>query len=424
VLVSFIMLFFALSFALFLGPAAALALGPASTAIDEDYGPYEVVEKVNQIPTEWTYRGPADGDDLLNLRLVIRSEADHDLAAKLTSISSPESPDYGNHLTQEQLAAFVSPSDETIEFINSWLSSFSSVSNISYINHPSTISFQSTVETANNILQSEFGYYQMIEGGGAITRSLQYSLPVDIRPYVALAHPITYFPASRKRNVPRSPNISSSTSNKEPINKRDVSPEVLAACNTITPTCIAALYNITYTPPVNSTPSGSSLGVASFLEEWINHTDITSFVSKYGNSEDIRTNPGYFTVELVNNGTNNESSPGLEATLDMEYSMPFTGSLPVVFYSTGGRPPTLGQDGQELPLNLSDSEPYLEWLEYMLAKPDGTIPQVISISYTDTEQKIPRDYAIHVCDLFGHLALRGVSVIDASGEGRCSRSRR
>lgn len=97
--------------------------------------------------------------------------------------------------------------------------------------------------------------------------------------------------------------------------------------------------------------------------------------------------------------------------------MPFTGPMPVVYYSVGGRSPTVGQDGQELPLNLSNSEPYLEWLQYMLAKPDGAIPQVISISYTDTEQTVPRDYAAHVCDLFGRLALRGVSIIDASGDG-------
>lgn len=101
----------------------------------------------------------------------------------------------------------------------------------------------------------------------------------------------------------------------------------------------------------------------------------------------------------------------------MEYSMPFTGSLPIVYYSTGGRSPSIGPQGQQIPPNQTLNEPYLEWLEYVLAKPDGAIPQVISISYTDTEQTVPRDYAVHVCDLFGRLAARGVSIIDASGDG-------
>ncbi|KUJ17383.1 subtilisin-like protein, partial [Mollisia scopiformis] len=363
----------------------------------------------------WIYRGPAKPDDILNLHVVVKNEADRDLAAKLTSISSPGSLDYGNHLSQEQLTAFLAPQDETIDLVASWLFSFTGVSDITFINHTSTIAFACTVGTANGILQSEFGVFQNTETGAAITRSLYYSLPEKISQYVAFVHPVTYFPTLRhsivagsRRPISRHDDI---------ISRRDVFPELLAACNTITPTCIAALYNMTYIPPVNVTASGGSLGVAGFLEQWINHTDVSSFVRKYGNSEDIRANPGSFTIELINNGTNNESSPGVEATLDMEYIMPFTGSLPVVYYSTGGRAPTIGEDGKQLPLNQSSSEPYLEWLQYMLAKPDGAIPQVISISYTDTEQTVPRDYAIHVCDLFGRLALRGVSIIDASGDG-------
>lgn len=168
---------------------------------------------------------------------------------------------------------------------------------------------------------------------------------------------------------------------------------------------------------MKATPSGSGLGIAGFLEEYINHADITNFVRKYGNSASIRANPGTFSVELVNGGMNNESAAGIEATLDMEYSMPFTGSLPVVYYSTGGRPPSIGPQGQQIPPNQTYNEPYLEWLEYILAKPDGAIPQVISISYTDTEQTVPRDYAVHVCDLFGRLTARGVSIINASGDG-------
>ncbi|KAF8857482.1 tripeptidyl peptidase Sed3 [Acephala macrosclerotiorum] len=410
------MLLSSLSIALILFPPASFVLGTPSIVANV-WGEYETVESIEQIPSPWTFRGPASNDDVLNLRIVVKREADQDLANKLTAISSPDSPEYGHHLSQAQLAAFVAPKDETLEFITSWLSSFDGISDIAFINHASSITFLSTVNAANELLKSNFGIFQATESGAAIARSLQYSLPEKIREHVALVHPVTYFPIPQSRNSFWSLKRSTTKINKKPIISRDVSPEVLAACNTITPTCIAAFYNVTYTPPTNATASGSSLGVAGFLEEYINHTDVASFVRKYGNSAEIRANPGSFTVELVNNGTNKESSAGIEATLDMEYSMPFTGSLPVVYYSVGGRPPSLGQEGQELPLNQSYSEPYLEWLQYMLAKPDGAIPQVISISYADTEQTVPRDYAVHVCDLFGRLALRGVSIIDASGDG-------
>lgn len=159
------------------------------------------------------------------------------------------------------------------------------------------------------------------------------------------------------------------------------------------------------------------LELPGFLKNTSITTTFTSFVRKYGTSASTRANPGTFTVELINDGTNNGLTPGIEATLDMEYSKPFTGSLPVVYLRAVAVLRPSVQTGSYYQLTKIANEPYLEWAEYMLAKPDGAIPRVVSISYTDTEQGVPRDYATHVCDLFGRLAARGVSIIDASGDG-------
>lgn len=411
------MLFFCLPVVVSPGSIASVVLQAPGNAIRNSWASYEIVESVQKSPVEWISRGPADQNDILNLRVVVKTDENRDLSRKLTAISSPQSSEYGHHLSQEELNTFVDPPAQSVDFITSWLSSVDGISSVKYINHTSSISFLGTVKAANNLLHADFGVYQMTQGGAAILRSLGYSLPEEIRQHVALVHPVTYFPAPRSVSSELRAKRSGPELQKESVLARDVSPILLAVCQTVTPTCIAALYNITYTPPVNTLASGSSLGVASFLENYINRTDVDSFIRKYGNSAETRANPGTFTVELVNNGTNHETLPGVEVTLDMEYSMPFTGSLPVVYYSVGGRPPTLGEQGQGLPQNRSYSEPYLEWLDSMLAKPDGEIPQVISISYTDTEPTVPRDSAIHVCDLFGRLALRGVSIIDASGDG-------
>jgi tripeptidyl-peptidase-1 len=256
-----------------------------------------------------------------------------------------------------------------------------------------------------------------------VIRSLKYSLPIQVSQHIALVHPITHFPRVKSSFEKRTLQLSArAASPPTPTIKERLegnATELIAACQSITPGCIAALYNIDYTPPRNETPSGSSLGVAGFLEQYINHTDVDSWVRKYGVSEDIRANPGTFDVELVNGGTNNESyyATGVEATLDMEYSMPFVGSLPVTYYSVGGRPPALDANGFLVSEGQTSNEPYLELLTYLLAKPDGELPHVLSISYTDTEQSVPRDYALYICQLFGQLAARGVSVIDASGDG-------
>jgi len=107
-----------------------------------------------------------------------------------------------------------------------------------------------------------------------------------------------------------------------------------------------------------------------------------------------------------------------EALLDLDYTMPFIQPLPIVYYSTGGRGSYIGPNGTDMS-NSTDNgnEPWLEFLQHLLALSDAELPKVLSISYTDDEQANSKPYALHVCDLFMQLAARGVSVLVASGDG-------
>jgi tripeptidyl-peptidase-1 len=365
---------------------------------DNSWGSYQVVEDIEFVPRGWRHVGPANGSEIMKLRLVVNGGRENELAQKLLEISTQGHADFGNHLNQEQVTALVAPDISIIRTINMWISSFPGVGELDYCHETSSISFQSTVMGASEMFRTSFATYQAADiEDGSIIRTLQYSLPQDLITYISLIHPITYFPNIKTPNP--QPNLELRES-APTLDARATDPALLAACTSITPTCIAKMYNINYTPPSNTTSSGSSLGVVGFLEQWINHTDITSFVTKYGNSNSTRSDPGKFSVELVNGGINNESSAGIEATLDMEYSMPFTGSLPVVYYSVGGRPPTLDASGNLKPLDESYNEPYLEWLEYMLAKPDGALPQV-SYYFSASLQKDNRKSG-HINILHGH----------------------
>lgn len=236
-------------------------------------------------------------------------------------------------MKQQELRAFTAPSSESIALTQLWISSYSGVSNLSYDTNTQTFSFDVLTKVANDMLEAEFGIYQNPATGTEVTRSLKYSLPQQFARHISLVHPVSYFPrVQAATKVVKRESAKVSELGLSHLSKRveGNATELLAACQEITPTCIAAFYNIDYTPPTDSL-SGSMLGVTGFLEQYINHTDINSFVRKFGNSPETRANPGNFTVELVNGGLNNESyyATGVEATLDMEYSMPFTGSLPV-----------------------------------------------------------------------------------------------
>lgn len=62
------------------------------------------------------------------------------------------------------------------------------------------------------------------------------------------------------------------------------------------------------------------------------------------------------------------------------------------------------------------NEPYLDFLTYMLALPTSKLPQTLTSSYGEDEQAIPESYARQVCDMFGQLGMRGVSVLFSSGD--------
>ena len=384
--------------------------------------PYQLIDSRSQAPRPWKLYQVVANESRLHLNIVLKSHPDNDLGAKLKAISTPGSREYGQHMTQHELRAFTAPSPIKIQSVKSWLISFSDVENVTYDDQVETFSFDVTAKAANEMFKAEFGIYQNPANARKIARSLSYSLPQQLLDSIALVYPITYFPTLKpiegvlKREATPSPAPEIAHLDKRLYSGNMT--ELSEACKTITPKCIAKLYNIDYLPPLGSL-SGSALGVAGFLEQWINHTDVKSFVAQHGIFPETRASPGTFTVELISGGANDESLPGVEATLDMEYSMPFIGSLPVVYFSTGGRPEALSPTGEIVPPSdfSNANEPYLEFLTYLLAKPDDKLPQVISISYTETEQTVPRDYATHVCDLFGRLAARGVSVIDASGDG-------
>jgi tripeptidyl-peptidase-1 len=173
----------------------------------------------------------------------------------------------------------------------------------------------------------------------------------------------------------------------------------------ITPECLANLYSFTSA----TKQTVGRMGIAGFLEQWPSKTDLSKFMSTY----QVQNNTAEtYSCTLINGGTCPSSGsgyPGVEANLDVQYVRAITESIPNVYYSTGSRPPWLGS-------GANTNEPYLEFLNYLLALPDSSLPNTISISYGDDEDTVPVDYAINTCNLFSQLGARGVSILVASGD--------
>lgn len=195
-------------------------------------------------------------------------------------------------------------------------------------------------------------------------------------------------------------------------------PPSCITANNVDPQCVSDLYNITYVPP--DSLSNSSLGIAGFLEEYPGLDYIHGFLealSPRRNTTGFTTDYNFTTVGINGGSTENQGQGG-EANLDMVCSMPYVQPLPVTYFSTAGRGAYINDQGIAQNESNSINEPWVPFLEYMVAQ--ESVPQVLSISYTDDEQTIPRAYADRVCDLFMQLTSRGVSVLAASGDSGMS----
>jgi tripeptidyl-peptidase-1 len=157
--------------------------------------------------------------------------------------------------------------------------------------------------------------------------------------------------------------------------------------------------------------------LANYLGEANNRSDVFIYLNKY--RPEASAAAFNFAVEVIANGDNQQTpnnstqlaaGKDLEGNLDAETILGMTWPTHLTAYNTGGSP-------QYVPdkLTVNDTnEPYLTWLQYILAQPD--IPQVISTSYGDDEQTVPYSYATAVCNGFAQLGARGISVLFASGD--------
>jgi tripeptidyl-peptidase-1 len=147
------------------------------------------------------------------------------------------------------------------------------------------------------------------------------------------------------------------------------------------------------------------------LKQYAKYDDLSTFLEKYA----LYAIGANFSYSLAHGGVNLQNDlqdADSEANLDVQYAVSIGYHIPVKFYNVGGVAslvPDLDQPDQP-----GDNEPYLDFLEYMLALPTHDLPQTITMSYGEDEQSLPEAYSRQVCSMFGQLGARGVSVIFSS----------
>ncbi|TFK66563.1 tripeptidyl peptidase A [Pluteus cervinus] len=385
-----------------------LALLCAAPAFGLPTSPYEVKESVNP-PHGWVQHSTAPPEHSIELRIGLPQPNFGILESHLYEVSDPDHHRYGQHLSKEEVEELVAPHPGSLDAVDEWLA-FHGIQEEDISRSPAKdwITLSLPVELVEKMLDTKYHVWKHTKTGDYIVRTTSYSLPIHLHEHVDVIQPTTMFSQfkpfrSTISKVEAAPATSATDSLGSLVNPA-TGLTIDASCNvTITVSCLQQLYNA-----VGFTPSakGNSIGITGYLEEFASIADLEAFfVQQVPTAENSS-----FKFVSVNGGINNQSDPGFEASLDVQFAFGLSHPIPPTFFSTAGSPPFIADD--DTPTNTN--EPYLNWLDFILSQ--EKIPLSISTSYGDDEQTVPESFAKRVCADFAQLGARGTSLIFSSGD--------
>jgi tripeptidyl-peptidase I len=352
----------------------------------------------------------------VSIRLTSKTSIDRSL------VSNPDHGRYGQHLSVSEVNDLVKPADSTLDLVHDWLlDNGIHGSRLAYSPAKDWISVSLPINAAESLLDTKYSVFGH-EDGDYLVRTPQWSLPQHLHDHINVIQPTNSF-FRPKRQGKTMKTIEEISDNKwkplPPPSPAKWTPggDASAVCNTsaVTPLCLRTLYGTIDYKPLAA--GKNKVGLNDFLEESNNRSDTKLFLEQY--RPDAVSAADDFKVVIIANGNNEQTQEtpaelaagkDLEGNLDSETILGISYPTPLTAYTTGGSPPYT----PDLTTPTDTNEPYLTWLNYVLANPD--IPQVISTSYADDEQTVPYSYAKSVCDGFAQLGARGVSLFFGSGD--------
>ena len=310
----------------------------------------EPFESFSADPAEfgWVDGGRASPDTPLHFSVFVKQQHVDLLQQVLHEVADPDSPKFGQHLSNVEVHRLVEPSVESVTAVEAFLARAGvAPSDIRRSLNDDVLSATVSVAAAERLLGAEYHVFTHTASNITLVRTLQYELPEALQQHVDMVSPTVRFPHVffGKRQGQTEERLRGS------------------AGLGVTPTSLQQLFK---TEGVTGRAPGNLQACTGFLSQFISPDDVQKFFKQFAPSESGKT----FTV----NGPNTPSQPGIEASLDVEYIMSVGSNVKTIFWSKAG----------EQPGNPAN-EPFLAWLEDVAALPDDKVPKVFSASYGDNE---------------------------------------
>jgi tripeptidyl-peptidase-1 len=375
--------------------------------------PY-VVKETHYVPREWTKLERAHGGKTIQLQIGLKQGRFEELDRHLHEVSDPDHARYGHHLSADEVDELVSPSSETYDLVHEWLrESGIDTDNLGYSSAKDWVIVHLPIEMVESLLDTEYHNYKH-EDGSIVARTTAWSLPRHLHAHIDTVQPTTsFFRGAANAATFLDEAVEVPKSYHTPQNS-----SISAVCNvtSVTPECFQTLYKTKW---YHTKASGkNSIGFTNYLGEIPIRSDTKMFLEKY--RPEAVSQAYAFKQISIDNGpvqdgplTYNQSTvEGIsrEANLDVQAISGISWKTPITSYSTGGQPPFV----PDISTPTNTNEPYLAWVNWLLTQ--RSIPRIISTSYGEPEQTIPKAYAERVCRQFAQVGARGTTLFFSSGD--------
>ncbi|KAJ7486739.1 subtilisin-like protein [Mycena latifolia] len=375
---------------------AILKISSASPTVD----PRTMIvhESVAAIPATFAHVGTVSPDEEITLRIALAHSDIVGLQEKTYAVSDPANALYGQHLTIEEVAEFVKPPPVTLSAVSTWLAAHGlTPTSVSPSNDVLQITL--SVREANTLLAADFRAFTHVASGTRSVRTLSYAVPAAIQAHIRSVHPtVAFVPPLRVLGV-AAINVNH-TRRSEAVERRASDPIPASCAFDTNPSCLQAVFGI---PSAKVNHSASNvLGVAGYIDQFANTADLTRFLTN--TRPDLAGST--FSVQTIDGGANDQDifNAGIEADLDIQYTVGVASGIPVSFISVGDD----SQDGVSGFIDIVNS---------ILTMPAAQRPTVLTTSYGFNEQDLPVSLAVAVCNAYMQLGAVGISAIFASGDG-------
>ena len=327
-------------------------------------------------------RSPLRDDHIHEVIFVLQQRNIDELTRILHDVSDPMSPNYGNHLSGEQVGA-MTMNPEAREAVVTYLNLNGATITAETL-HSEFITATAPISVWNKVLDTQFMSFHQRQIDGdieEIVRAERYSVPIELDEHVdcvmnTIEMPIVF---TRKANIYKP---SSSTGSKGRFNEAEYNGYVL-------PTTIRKYYNL-------SGNHGSELSTQAIFGghlDYLNPIDLAKFQS----FDDIDINQPALNINGHVTSDTSTMVPGGdwgEGNLDVQYIIAVSNDSPTTYWSWQ--------------INIS------LWLRSVLTYVD--IPKVLSISYggveaytSSMEMRVFNTEALKI-------GVRGTTIVVASGD--------